>query len=77
MTKPIKKTPDSTMMITLDFEQGASVALNGSRLNAVSLGETLNELARCHGISVANIVYEEEWFSPSKRALDAFIDEMQ
>jgi argininosuccinate synthase len=56
MTKPIKKTPDSTMMITLDFEQGASVELNGLRMNAVSLRETLNELARCHGISVANII---------------------
>ena len=129
MTTPIEKTPDSPMMITLDFEKGVPVALNGSRMNAVSLLGTLNELAGCHGIGVAdiienrlvgmkirgvyeapaaavlykahhmletlcldkatlhlkqslqqyyaNIVYEGRWFSPGKRALDAFIDETQ
>ncbi len=129
MTSPIEKTPDSPEMISLDFEKGVPVALNGSKIGAVSLLKSLNELAGLHGVGVAdiienrlvgmkirgvyeapaaavlykahhmletlcldkatlhlkqslqqhyaNIVYEGRWFSPAKRALDAFIEVTQ
>lgn len=49
-TKPLLETPDDCAEITLDFEQGQPVALNGEKLDLVTLIEKLNVLGGEHGI---------------------------
>ena len=56
MTTPIEKTPDLPTMITLYFEKGIPVELNGSKIDPLSLLQSLNKLAGSHGIGVADII---------------------
>lgn len=129
MTAPLSKTPEEAEMITIDFNQGIPIALNGNYLSPVDLLNTLNKMAGAHGIGVAdiienrlvgmkirgiyeapgacvlykahkaleslcltrstlhlkqslqqtyaNLVYEGQWFTQTKQALDAFIDVTQ
>ncbi|MGI9952599.1 argininosuccinate synthase [Moorellaceae bacterium AZ2] len=126
---PPEKAPDKPTYITVDFEKGVPVAVDGERLDPVSLVEKLNEVAAANGVGIvdivenrlvglksrgvyecpggtvlytahrelehltldrmtmhfkemvaakyAELVYDGNWYSPLKKALDAFVDSTQ
>ena len=51
-----EQAPDKPTYITLDFEKGVPVALNGERLSPIDLMEALNRLGGENGIGLADIV---------------------
>ncbi|HEY8415606.1 MAG TPA: argininosuccinate synthase [Thermaerobacter sp.] len=129
MTVPPERAPAEPEYVTIGFEAGVPVTLNGEPLGLVELIERLNEIAGRHGVGridliedrlvgiksrevyeapaavvlieahralealclprevlhfkpvveqqVAQVIYNGLWFSPFKRALDAFIRETQ
>jgi argininosuccinate synthase len=48
--------PDTPEYITIDFERGDGVALNGQAMSPATLFEALNELGRKHGIGRLDLV---------------------
>ncbi|MBB4154761.1 argininosuccinate synthase [Sphingomonas jinjuensis] len=48
--------PDSAETITIDFERGDGVALNGEAMSPATLLEALNEMGRRHGIGRLDLV---------------------
>ncbi|SMB90390.1 argininosuccinate synthase [Thermanaeromonas toyohensis ToBE] len=126
---PPEKAPDKPTYITLDFEKGVPVAVDGERLDPVALVERVNEVAAANGVGIvdmvenrlvglksrgvyecpggtvlyiahrelehltldrqtmhfkeivsskyAELVYDGNWYSPLKKALDAFVDSTQ
>ena len=128
-TTPPELAPDEPQYVTIEFENGVPVGLDGERYDAVSLVHQLNDIGGTHGVGridlvenrlvgiksreiyeapaatilhfahtelerltldksvfhfksqlaqeYANLVYNGLWFSPLKKALDAFIDETQ
>ena len=121
--------PDQGVYLTLSFEQGLPVALDGQQLDGLALIETLNELGGAHGVGIvdlvenrlvgmksrgvyetpggtilyaahdalesicldketmhfkqlvaqkyADLVYNGQWYSPLRAALDAFVNKTQ
>ncbi|MCI9575493.1 MAG: argininosuccinate synthase [Clostridiales bacterium] len=51
-----EQAPDTPTYITLSFEKGIPVALNGEKLDGVAMVETLNKLGGDNGIGIADIV---------------------
>lgn len=51
-----EKAPEEGEYITLTFEKGAPVALNGEKMKASKIIEKLNELGGKHGIGIVDIV---------------------
>ena len=124
-----EKAPDKAEIVTIDFEQGIPVAINGQGYDPVALIIKLNELGGKHGVGrvdivenrlvgmksrgvyetpggtilyeahhgletltldrdtlhykqmlagrYAELVYNGLWFTPLKKAMDAFVDETQ
>lgn len=124
-----EKAPDVPTYITLDFEKGIPVALDGEKLDGVAMIEKLNELGGANGIGIydvvenrlvgmksrgvyetpggtilyhahevletlcldketghfkqitaqkyADLVYNGQWYTPLREALDAFVDSTQ
>ncbi|MBE7064071.1 MAG: argininosuccinate synthase [Ruminococcaceae bacterium] len=56
LTVPPAKAPDEATYITLDFEKGVPVALDGEKLGAVELVEKLNAIGGANGIGITDIV---------------------
>ncbi|MBX6753115.1 argininosuccinate synthase [Thermorudis peleae] len=56
LTKSPEAAPDTPVEITLGFEQGYPVSLNGERLDPVTLLEKLNQLGGEHGIGRIDLV---------------------
>lgn len=56
MTETIEQASEKPEMITLDFNQGVPVALNGEVLQPVQLLKKLNTLAGKHGIGVSDLI---------------------
>jgi len=56
LTVDPKDAPDTPQEITLDFEQGVPVALDGKRLGPVEMVETLNKVAGAHGVGRLDLV---------------------
>lgn len=56
LTVPPEKAPDEPEIITLEFEKGNPVALNGEKLSPASLLKRLNELGGKHGIGRVDLV---------------------
>ena len=56
ISKPIKQTPDKPEYVTIDWEKGIPVAVNGKKLAPVALIETLNEIGSRHGVGVDDMV---------------------
>lgn len=56
LAKTLDKTPHKAEKVSLSFEQGVPVALNGNPLLAVDLLNQLNQLAGNHGIGVSDII---------------------
>ncbi len=50
------KAPDKPTYVTIDFEAGAPVALNGEKLKASKIIEKLNALGGANGIGIIDIV---------------------
>lgn len=124
-----EKAPDKPTYVSIDFEQGIPVAINGKELGGVELIKALNKIGGENAIGIldmienrlvgmksrgvyetpggtllyfaheqlemitldketlqykqelaqkyANIIYNGQYFTPLKKALDAFIDETQ
>lgn len=124
-----EKAPDKAEIVTIDFEQGIPVAINGQGYDPVALICKLNEIGGKHGVGrvdivenrlvgmksrgvyetpggtilyeahhgletialdrdtlhykqmlaerYAELVYNGQWFTPLKKAMDAFVDETQ
>lgn len=53
---PVSKTPDTPEYVTVDFEKGVPVAVNGKKLSPVQLLTTLNEIGAKHGVGVDDMV---------------------
>lgn len=53
---PIEQAPDTPEIITIDFEKGDPVAVNGQRLSPAALIKTLNTLGGVHGIGRLDMV---------------------
>ena len=124
-----EQAPDTPEYLTLDFEQGTPVALNGEKMSAKDIILKLNELGGKHGVGLldivenrlvgmkcrgvyetpggtilykahsylesvcldkmtahkkqelsityAELVYNGQWYTPLKEALDAFVNKTQ
>ena len=55
LTSP-EKAPDQAEYLELDFQQGLPVALNGKKLDAVSMIEQLNIIGAKHGVGISDMV---------------------
>ncbi len=56
LTKSPKEAPDKPAEVTIGFESGAPVSLDGQRLTGVALLEKLNKLGGAHGIGRIDLV---------------------
>jgi argininosuccinate synthase len=129
LTVAPEDAPNTPEYVTISFEQGTPVAINGQQLGPVELVQALNELGGKHGVgrvdllenrlvgmksrgiyetpggtilatahnelehltldkltmrqkdtlalTYADLVYNGQWFTPLKAALDAFVDKTQ
>jgi argininosuccinate synthase len=55
-TRSLKDTPDEPRLLTIGFEHGVPVSLDGKRLPALELVVTLNQIAGEHGIGRVDIM---------------------
>ncbi len=88
-----EKAPDQAEYVTVDFEKGVPVAINGEKLDAVALVTKANEIAARNGVGCADLVenrlvgmksrgvyelvYDGMWYTPLREALSAFVDSTQ
>ncbi|STY29117.1 argininosuccinate synthase [Legionella wadsworthii] len=56
MTASLEQSPNQPELISIGFENGISVSLNGKEMPPVELLQKLNLIAGAHGIGVADIV---------------------
>jgi len=56
LSRSPEEAPDEAEYVELEFEQGDCVAVNGQRMNALEVMETLNELGGKHGIGRVDMV---------------------
>lgn len=51
-----KNAPDEPEYVSVDFEKGIPVAVNGNKLTPLAILETLNEIGAKHGIGIDDII---------------------
>ena len=51
-----EQAPDTPVYLTISFEQGIPVAIDGEKMDSVALVEKLNELGGAHGIGLLDLV---------------------
>lgn len=56
MTKPVKESPDVPSYVTVDFESGLPVALDGARMPLKETVKLLNQLGGCHSVGRIDMV---------------------
>jgi argininosuccinate synthase len=56
LTRPVKQVMHDAEAISIDFEQGVPVAVNGDKLSPANLLRKLNELGSKHGVGRIDIV---------------------
>ncbi len=56
LTVPPEKTPDSPRYVTIGFEKGEPVSVDGERLAPLALVEKLNAIGGEYGVGIADIV---------------------
>ncbi len=56
LTVPVEKTPDEAKYITIGFEKGNPISLDGKKMGPRELVEALNEIGGAYGVGVADIV---------------------
>ena len=55
ISKAPEDAPDKSEEVTIDFEKGIPIAINGQKLDAVKIIETLNEIGARNGIGIVDI----------------------
>lgn len=53
---PLEKTSDTPECISIDFEKGVPVKLNGKSMSALNIINSLNEIGAKHGVGVIDLV---------------------
>ena len=53
---PVEKAPDKPVYIEIEFEKGVPAAIDGKRMGAVEIMETLNNIGAQNGIGIADLV---------------------
>jgi argininosuccinate synthase len=48
--KPVDKTPDKAEYVEIEFNKGVPIAINGRKMDGITLVQTVNDLAGKHGI---------------------------
>lgn len=56
ISKAAENAPDRATYVTIDFEKGVPVAVDGEKLGAIELLTTLNSLGAANGIGITDIV---------------------
>ena len=56
ISKAPEDAPDKAEYVTIDFEKGIPVAVNGEKMAPVQLLETLNDIGAKNGIGITDIV---------------------
>ena len=56
VTKTPEQAPDKAEYVTIDFEKGSPVAVNGQKMDAVALITALNEIGARNGVGIVDIV---------------------
>jgi argininosuccinate synthase len=56
MTVPPEKAPAKPEYVEIDFEKGIPTAVNGKKLDGVSLIKTLNKIGGSHGVGLEDLV---------------------
>jgi argininosuccinate synthase len=56
MSVPPEKAPDKPEIVTLGFEKGVPVSVNGKTLDGVSLIRELNRIGGAHGVGITDLV---------------------
>ncbi|MEM6821867.1 MAG: argininosuccinate synthase [Verrucomicrobiota bacterium] len=56
LTKSPEKAPNKAEVLTLDFEKGDCVAINGKRMSAATIVKTLNTIGGKHGVGRVDMV---------------------
>jgi argininosuccinate synthase len=56
MTVPPEKAPDKAEYVTIDFEKGVPVAVNGKAMSPVRIVKALNALGGAHGVGLVDMV---------------------
>ncbi|MDR0375886.1 MAG: argininosuccinate synthase, partial [Treponema sp.] len=56
MTVPPEKAPDKPEYVGIEFDKGVPVAVNGEKLDGVSLINTLNKIGGANGVGLADLV---------------------
>ena len=55
ISKAPEDAPDKPEEVTIDFEKGIPIAVNGQKLDAVKIVETLNEIGARNGVGIVDI----------------------
>jgi len=85
MTQPLSKVPKKPIYVTIDFNKGVPVALNGKKMTFVSMIEKLNTIAGKYGVGrldlienrVVGIKSREIYESPAGTVLMAAHEELE
>ncbi|MBN1974531.1 MAG: argininosuccinate synthase [Sedimentisphaerales bacterium] len=56
ISNPVSKTPDKPDYVSIGFEQGVPVKLNGKKIEGVKLIEDLNKIGGKHGVGQVDLV---------------------
>ena len=56
LTRPVTKAPDEPETVTIGFEAGTPISVNGVELSPVELVSTLNAIGGTHGCGVVDLV---------------------
>ena len=86
-----EEAPDKATEVTIAFEKGDPVAIDGKKLSPAALLTRLNELGKANGIGrldlvenrfalmprYAELIYYGFWFAPEREMLQALIDKSQ
>jgi argininosuccinate synthase len=56
LTRTVMAAPDTPETVTIGFEKGTPVSVNGEQLSAVDLIAVLNEIGGKHGVGVVDLV---------------------
>ncbi|MDR0877008.1 MAG: argininosuccinate synthase [Treponema sp.] len=56
MTVPPEKAPNKGEYVEIEFEKGIPVAVNGKKLDGVTLINTLNKIGGAHGVGLVDLV---------------------
>jgi len=56
ISNPVSKTPDKADYVSIGFNEGLPVSLNGKKIGGVELIEALNEIGGKHGVGQVDLV---------------------